>query len=451
MTILYILLALVVLLVMITVHEFGHYCAGKVLGFKINEFAIGFGPTLFKRKRKDGEQFSIRALPLGGFCAFEGEDEDGKDNPEAFNNKPAWKRLIVLLAGVSFNFLFGILTSVIYLLVAGFSVPKVTYTVSQQGVTTIGIRENDIILGVNGKNIEAYRDLDKMIANFEKNEEFVLTVNRDGQIVDVVTKKQNFPAYYFLYNNQIFQESIYKLNEDQYVSLTSTEVTEFGNLIISTTTENEDSVTAGTGFAIKELFSEYYLKIGNDYKSLNDEEIFKLIINGSEDLKVYSLVSYAPEMENAKVGFIYQTMVEQKYGFFESIGKAWPFSFYLCDMIIDSLVGMFTGAVDVSEAGGTITAISQVAEISSWGITPFLLLLPLLAMNLAVFNILPIPALDGARAVFVIIEMIFRKPVNRKVEAWIHTIGLFALLALVVFLDINHFVSAFRLLQSFRL
>ena len=76
-------------------------------------------------------------------------------------------------------------------------------------------------------------------------------------------------------------------------------------------------------------------------------------------------------------------------------------------MIIDSLVGMFTGAVDVSEAGGTITAISQVAEISSWGITPFLLLLPLLAMNLAVFNILPIPALDGARAVFVFFEMIF--------------------------------------------
>ena len=82
MTLLYILLALLVLLVMITVHEFGHYCAGKVLGFKINEFAIGFGPVLYKRKRKDGEKFSIRALPLGGFCAFEGEDEDGNKTEE---------------------------------------------------------------------------------------------------------------------------------------------------------------------------------------------------------------------------------------------------------------------------------------------------------------------------------------------------------------------------------
>ena len=77
MSILYILLALVVLLVLITVHEFGHYCAGKIFGFKINEFSIGFGPAIYKKTRKDGEVFSVRWLPLGGFCAFEGEDEDG--------------------------------------------------------------------------------------------------------------------------------------------------------------------------------------------------------------------------------------------------------------------------------------------------------------------------------------------------------------------------------------
>lgn len=449
MTILYILLALVVLLVMITVHEFGHYCAGKVLGFKINEFAIGFGPTLFKRKRKDGEQFSIRALPLGGFCAFEGEDEDGKDNPEAFNNKPAWKRLIVLLAGVSFNFLFGILTSVIYLLVAGFSVPKVTNIVSQQGVTTYGFKENDVILAVNGKNVEAYRSFSQMTTKYDQDEEFIVTVNRDGEVIDIKTKKQKFPAFYFVNNNESLQKVLFKLDGEKYVSLTDAEIEEINKTMISTSTASETTdETKGTGLAIKTLLENYYYKAGNTYKQLNTEETFNLLIKGDEKQEIYPVISYATE--GVSLGFI-QTAIEQDYTFFECVGKAWPFSFYLCDMIIDSLVGMFTGAVDVSEAGGTITAISQVAEISSWGITPFLLLLPLLAMNLAVFNILPIPALDGARAVFVIIEMIFRKPVNRKVEAWIHTIGLFALLALVVFLDINHFVSAFRLLQSFRL
>ena len=114
MKILYILLALVVLLVLITVHEFGHFIAGKLLGFKINEFAIGFGPKLFKKvNKKTGEVFSIRLLPLGGFCAFEGEDEENP-SPDAFNNKPAWKRLIVLVSGVLFNFIFGIITAVIF-------------------------------------------------------------------------------------------------------------------------------------------------------------------------------------------------------------------------------------------------------------------------------------------------------------------------------------------------
>ena len=117
MNFLYILLALVVLLVLITVHEFGHYVSGKILGFKINEFAIGFGPKLFRKvNKKTGEVFSIRLLPLGGFCAFEGEDEENPDE-NAFNNKPAWKRVIVLVAGVTFNFLFGVLTAAIYLMV----------------------------------------------------------------------------------------------------------------------------------------------------------------------------------------------------------------------------------------------------------------------------------------------------------------------------------------------
>ena len=93
-----------------------------------------------------------------------------------------------------------------------------------------------------------------------------------------------------------------------------------------------------------------------------------------------------------------------------------------------------------------MTAVSQIAEISQMGIGYFLLLLPLLAMNLALFNVLPIPSLDGARAVFVLIEMIFKKPVPRKIEGWIHTIGLFLILGLVVFFDIYHFAVSARLL-----
>ena len=109
-----IIVALLALVVMVVIHELGHYSMGKLFDFKINEFAIGFGPPMFKKKLKGGEDFSIRPVPLGGFCAFEGEDEDNSD-PRAFNNQKPWKRLIVLFSGAFFNFLSAIIFSFVLL------------------------------------------------------------------------------------------------------------------------------------------------------------------------------------------------------------------------------------------------------------------------------------------------------------------------------------------------
>lgn len=434
MNFLYILLALIVLLVMITVHEFGHFCAGKILGFKINEFAIGFGPAIFKRKsKKTDEQFSIRLLPLGGFCAFEGEDEAGNEKPGAFNTMPAWKRLIVLLSGVAFNFLFGVLTAAIYLMVSGFSTVKVTATVNQQGVSTAGFQKNDIVVSVNGKTVEAYRSFSDMLKEFKAGEEFEVIVNRDGKLETITTKKQSFPAFYFVSNAQHFEGKLFNESGEKI------SIEEFSIKIIECSTVDESSdETKGSGLALKTYLSGVFEDKEHTKSYANDETLKDLLKSDPENDK-YAVIGYAKA--GVGVGVIQQT-VAQKYGFFESIGKAWPFCFYLCGMIISSFAGLFTGAVAVKEAGGTITAISQIAQISQQGIMYFLLLLPLLAMNLAVFNILPIPALDGARCVFVLIEMIFRKPVPRKVEGWIHTIGLFLLLGLVVILDINHFIFA---------
>ena len=441
MSLLYILLALAVLLVMITVHEFGHYCAGKILGFKINEFAIGFGPAIYKRKKKNGELFSIRALPLGGFCAFEGEDEDGKESPDAFNNRPAWKRLIVLVSGVFFNFLFGILTAAIYLMFAGYTTPKITSTVKQSSIETIDLQQNDIILAIDGKSIEAYRTFSSMLSEYGENEEFVVTVDRNGEIIKVTAKKQKLNGFYYVSNESYFKDKLFDASGN------AISIETFRDTIISidSTTETGDAV--GTGQAIKEYLSTIYKDKEHagdaEYSYASDNKIFKdeKLVTNSDVIAI----TYAKE--GVSLGVI-QTNVKQSYGFFESILKAWPYCFYLCGLILSAFGGLFTGGTALSDMGGTVTAISQIAEISSYGASYFLLLLPLLAMNLAVFNILPIPALDGARAVFVIIEMIRRKPINRKIEAWIHTIGLFILLGFVIFFDVYHFAVAARLLIS---
>ena len=108
----YILIALVVLMFMITVHELGHYIAGRILGFKINEFSIGMGPKIFSKRLKNDQIFSLRWLPLGGYCAFEGEDEDNP-SPQAFNNQKPWKRIIVLFSGAFMNFISALIIVII--------------------------------------------------------------------------------------------------------------------------------------------------------------------------------------------------------------------------------------------------------------------------------------------------------------------------------------------------
>ena len=428
MSVLYILLALVVLLVMITVHELGHYVAGKIFGFKINEFSIGFGPAIYKRTRKDGEIFAIRALPLGGYCAFEGEDEDGKEKPDAFNNRPAWKRLIVLLSGVTFNFLFGILTGAIYLFVTGYATPFITTSMNAAETTGSGLRAKDIVMEVDGKTIENYRSFESLIAGYKEGETFTLTVNRDGQIIDVVSSKQKYQAHYSVLKNTDFEGKLFDSTGK------AIDIYEFCDDIAHLSVDSESGDNVGKGLALEGYLTGIY-KDKDLSKAYTTDDVKAFIESGA--------IAYVPQ--TVGIGITYAQNFEE-YGFFEAIGKSWPFCFYLCDTILDALGGLFTGATSVNDMGGTITAVSQIAEISQMGIGYFLLLLPLLAMNLALFNILPIPSLDGARSVFVVIEMIFRKPVPRKIEGWIHTIGLFLLLGLVLFFDINHFIVSAKLL-----
>lgn len=424
-TFLYILLALVVLLVLITVHEFGHYIAGKVLGFKINEFSIGFGPAIYKKKKKDGELFAVRALPLGGYCAFEGEDEDGKESPEAFNNKPGWKRLIVLVSGVTFNFLFGILTAFIYLVVTGFSVPKISASVNPSQVNGSGLMANDIVVAVDGKKIEAYRSFTSLISKYNKDEEFVLTIERNGEMMDVKSARREYNAFYYVYDASYFVDHLFDADGNKI------ELVDFQNQIMHISAESETDETQGNFEVLKSYLSTVYRDSKHTVSYASDEEFAKL--------KEQQNFTYVKKGVSMGISIYYEA---RSYGFFEAMAKAWPFCFYLCGLILSALGGLFTGATALKDMGGTVTAVSQIAEISQMGINYFLLLLPLLAMNLAVFNILPIPSLDGARAVFVIIEMIRRKPISRKVEGWIHTIGLFALLAIVIFFDIYHFAFA---------
>ena len=425
----YVIVALLALMVMIVVHELGHYTAGKLLGFKIDEFSIGFGPAIFKkRNKKNDELFSIRILPIGGFCAFHGEDEEGNKLDEegkpildedgkpvkdktAFNSQPAWKRLIVLFSGAFMNFISAIFIITIYFAAYGQILPTIVGT-HDEATVIAGAEQNqfedgDVILAIDGKqvNILMQEDLDKAFASLGDSAKF--RVLRGG-------KRIKIEAHKYYYSPFKDGEYIYAVND---VKLETPVPYEDIATISACDTDNEILLTLVRFDGDGNIVSQSGAKVQRG--------------KVAEDASGYYSYGFG----------ITRTILRAKLPFFLAFGRAFGFSFFVVFKILASLGALITGKIGLESAGGTITTITTIAKMSSLGFDSFLYVTAIISANLAVMNWLPFPALDGSRMLFTIIEMIFRKPVPRKVEAIIHTVGLVLLLVLAVFLDIFHLVK----------
>lgn len=191
-TIGYVLIAIGCLMFMVVIHELGHYLAGKILKFRIVEFAIGFGPRIFKKEnKKTGEIFSIRPLPLGGFCQFESEDENSS-SPTAFNNQEPWKRLIVLFAGAFFNFISALIIITLIFTFYGQLLPVVSDVYEEAAIAEEGaLQSGDVIVKVEGKqvNILLMDDLQQAMSRIE--DEGTFTVLRNDKLVNINVKRSD--------------------------------------------------------------------------------------------------------------------------------------------------------------------------------------------------------------------------------------------------------------------
>lgn len=376
---LFILIAVVILLVMIVIHELGHYVAGKILKFKINEFSVGFGPKIFSKKnKKTGEVFSLRAVPLGGYCAFEDESgleeetgevvdpdsvfpeiqpeqvmppcvdplkekEEAAEKPRSFTEEKPWKRIIVLAAGAFFNFVSAIIFSFIFIVAVGYVEPEVhTLYADENGNNYCAeLQVGDVITAVNGEKISIMKTYDDLVKVKNVGATYDFTIIRNGQKTTVtVTMKQ-------------IKSKAADGSDLNYVGLGFSPV--------------NTSVKCGAGYAFK-----------------------------------YCV----------------------------------PYTCKLSISILASFGGLITGRIPITSLTGPVGTVGIMAELGMADLRNFLVLLPLIAANLAIFNILPIPALDGSKIVFTLIEWVRGKPVNRKVENIIHTVGLLLLFGFVIVIDI---------------
>ncbi|MBR5731275.1 MAG: site-2 protease family protein, partial [Firmicutes bacterium] len=162
-------------------HEFGHFSVGKLLGFKINEFAVGMGPKLWS-KQKGETVYSLRAVPIGGFCAFEGE-EDGSVDPRAFNRQKAWKKILVLIAGSFNNIVIGIIIFTVIFTVMGSYSPVLEEVFEGKPAAQAGIQAGDRIVAVNGKEYEVWTDITAAISAADE-DVLDIGVIRNGERLD---------------------------------------------------------------------------------------------------------------------------------------------------------------------------------------------------------------------------------------------------------------------------
>jgi len=353
---LYVVLAVFILLLHITVHETGHYLSGKILGFKIDEFAVGFGPRLFCKKRRSGEIFSFRLIPLGGFCAFRGEENDC-DDKGAFNRMHPFKRIIVLCSGAFFNFVFSLLIILLSFGIYGQNALFIgEITASEKYSVENSLISGDTILTANGKNVYLTTDL-------------ILAL--DGKVKD-----------------EVVSFCVIRGGEEQTVAV--------------------------------------QLRADANFKNMEDAK------------KLYDCLGVVYQTDGEQITRVQLYATNVRLGFFRTIGAGFEYSFKLAGTVFGVLGELLTGRIGISSMGGTITTVTMTANaIAVGGLRYLMYIASFIGVNLAVFNLLPIPALDGSKVIFCLIEWIRGKPINRKVETVIHFIGLILIVGFAILVDLQ--------------
>ena len=332
------ILALLLFSFIVFFHELGHFLLARKNGIYVEEFCIGMGPILVKKKGKE-TTYSIRLLPIGGACMM-GEDEVENLDEKSFNNKSVWARISVIAAGPVFNFILAFILSVIVVSWLGYDKPVIKSVLENSAAEEAGLKEGDVIKEINGKNIHIFREI-SAYNQFHPGEKMELTYERNGK---------------------------------EYTVSLKTRPDETGRYLIG--------ITQGQS------------KKANAFTAL-------------------------------------------QYGFYEV--KFW------IDYTIESLKMLFTGVIGLDQLSGPVGIVDVVDEAYDtniqYGISSvvlaFLNLSILLSANLGVMNLLPIPALDGGRLVFLFVEAIRGKRIPPEKEGLVHMAGLIALFGLMIFVMFN--------------
>lgn len=339
------ILLIFILGLIILVHEFGHFITAKKSGVYIHEFSIGMGPIIKTFKGKDGIDYNIRALPIGGFVSMAGEvyedDETNKIPKDKFMcNKKWWQRLMILGAGVFNNFVLAIVILFVMALIWGAQSlePRIDTVLEDSAAYEAGLVKGDLITAVNGHKVKTWDVAQIRLYMKDKDNTYDITVKHEnGKTED-------------------YQISPKTIKDEK----TGEETKQFGISIAN-------KVTHGFGASLKYAFARFGSLISNMWITV---------------------------------------------------------------------LNLFTGKIALNNLSGPVGIYHVVGDSLEYGVGQIIYLIALLSINVGLINILPIPAFDGGRIFFLIIEKIKGSPINQKFENWCHTIFFFLLIALMIYITI---------------
>ncbi len=426
-----IILAIFIFSAIILFHELGHFLLAKKNKIVVNEFSLGMGPRLLSTV-KNGTRYSLKLFPIGGSCAMKGEDMED-EGPGTFNGAPVWGRIATVAAGPIFNFILAFVAAVIIVALVGYDPAEVTKVESGSTVAQAGLQKGDIIKEYQGYHIDLSRDLYlyMYLNSLSEDETVHMTVERGGKEVEL-SFKPDVQVRYLLGFNRTDASSLEVKSLIPGMGLSETGV------------EPGDVLTSINGVRLEnaEDYNEYL-----EEHPLTDETV---TITYERDGLEYETDVTPTESRTPVLNFSYNLAYTKAEGF-GVLKYAGLEVKYLIRSTLLSLKELLTGGLGVKDLSGPVGVVDAIGstyeESKSEGILAvwvnMLYMAALLSANLGVMNLLPLPALDGGRLVFLVIEAVRKKPVNRQVEGMVHFAGLMVLMVLMVVVMYNDILKIF--------
>jgi len=331
----------------VTVHEFGHYIAARLCGIGVLEFSVGFGPKLLGFRRKEID-YSLRLIPLGGYCRLLGEDDGDPDDPRSMNKQPVWKRFLTFAAGPAMNFVLAFIFCIILLsnyLVAEY-LPRISYIYENTPAQSCGFETGDVIRSMNGTEI-SYDQSGVELAQ-------AIILEAEGEAIDFIVERGG------------------------------------QNHALSVAPQAVETDSGTTAYQIGISFGA------------------------------------------------------RTFSFGEAVGGSVSYMVEITGSMLQSLKDLVFGRVGTDGMMGPVGIISFVSDlVYNEQMFAVVQLIFILSLNIGIMNLLPLPALDGGRLIFLLVEAVRRKPIPPEKEGTVHAMGMLLLLALIVFITYKDILRLF--------